>query len=309
MATTKLGNLGLTADILNGTVVTTDLASTGATTAGYVLSTDGDGTMTWVSNSAAIAADSVDSDAYVDGSIDNVHLAANSVDSDNYVDGSIDNAHLAANSVDSDQYVDLSIDNIHLAAGSDTTGITSDKLAIGREELRGNTWKIGADDKTMIADRSQGGTSGAYTLKPLVLYILDMTSLATAVYPTAAADIGRKLMFRVGFSTVEDGFKPDPNVAITGVNNTDDFTPAAGADITSTEAGWEMADGAGTCQGVFAPSITTTLYQRVPLVLDVTSTHTGTTTKSYLQVMNMGMGTLWSPSSAPALEVTWDGSS
>ena len=46
MATTKLGNLGLTADILNGTVVTTDLASTGATTAGYVLTTDGDGTMT-----------------------------------------------------------------------------------------------------------------------------------------------------------------------------------------------------------------------------------------------------------------------
>ena len=92
---------------------------------------------------------SIDSDHYVDGSIDNAHLAANSVDSDNYVDASIDNAHLADdavgvaelsasgtansstflrgdnawaavtvgdNSVDSDAYVDGSIDTAHLAA-------------------------------------------------------------------------------------------------------------------------------------------------------------------------------------------------
>jgi hypothetical protein len=69
-------------------------------------------------DNAHLAANSVDSDNYVDGSIDNAHLAANSVDSDNYVDGSIDNAHLAANSVDSDNYVDGSIDNAHLAANS-----------------------------------------------------------------------------------------------------------------------------------------------------------------------------------------------
>ena len=81
-----------------------------------------------------IANDAIDSDHYVDGSIDNVHLAANSVDSDNYVDGSIDNIHLAddavdsdelaagavdlahmsAESVDSDQYVDGSIDSAHI---------------------------------------------------------------------------------------------------------------------------------------------------------------------------------------------------
>ena len=81
-----------------------------------------------------IANDAIDSDQYVDGSIDNVHLAANSVDSDNYVDGSIDNIHLAddavdsdelaagavdlahmsAESVDSDQYVDGSIDSAHI---------------------------------------------------------------------------------------------------------------------------------------------------------------------------------------------------
>jgi len=82
---------------------------------------------------------SIDSDQYVDGSIDNAHLAANSVDSDNYVDGSIDNAHLAANSVDSDNYVDGSIDNAHIAddaidsehyaAGS----IDAEHLAVGKD--------------------------------------------------------------------------------------------------------------------------------------------------------------------------------
>ena len=59
---------------------------------------------------------SVDSRAYVDGSIDLVHMSANSVDSDQYVDGSIDVAHMSANSVDSDQYVDGSIDAAHLSS-------------------------------------------------------------------------------------------------------------------------------------------------------------------------------------------------
>ena len=50
-------------------------------------------------------------------------LAANSVDSDAYVDGSIDLAHMSVNSVDSDQYVDGSIDAVHLAPAQ--TNITS----------------------------------------------------------------------------------------------------------------------------------------------------------------------------------------
>ena len=43
---------------------------------------------------AEVAANSVDSDAYVDGSIDLIHMSANSVDSDQYVDGSIDTVHI-----------------------------------------------------------------------------------------------------------------------------------------------------------------------------------------------------------------------
>ena len=94
---------------------------------------------------AKMAANSVDSDQYVDGSIDTAHIAdsqitvakmaANSVDSDQYVDGSIDTAHIAdsqitvakmaANSVDSDQYVDGSIDTAHIADDQ----VTDAKLA------------------------------------------------------------------------------------------------------------------------------------------------------------------------------------
>ena len=78
----------------------------------------------------------IDSDHYVDGSIDTVHLSADAVtgakiaddalDSEHYTDGSIDTAHLAADvitgakiaddAVDSEHYVDGSIDTAHLAA-------------------------------------------------------------------------------------------------------------------------------------------------------------------------------------------------
>jgi hypothetical protein len=42
-----------------------------------------------------IADDAIDSQHYVDGSIDLVHMSINSIDSDQYVDGSIDTAHIA----------------------------------------------------------------------------------------------------------------------------------------------------------------------------------------------------------------------
>jgi hypothetical protein len=80
---------------------------------------DGDhGAFTYTTNVAALDANSVDSDQYVDGSIDNVHLAVNSVDSDNYVDASIDNAHLADNAVDSDEIASGAVDYDHLSAGA-----------------------------------------------------------------------------------------------------------------------------------------------------------------------------------------------
>ena len=67
--------------------------------------------------SGGLGDNSVDSDAYVDGSIDLAHLSADSVDSTQYVDGSIDNAHLADDAVDSDELAAGSVDAAHLASG------------------------------------------------------------------------------------------------------------------------------------------------------------------------------------------------
>jgi len=78
------------------------------------------GDVAWSSGVATVqavsGANSVDSDAYVDASIDLAHMSSASVDSDNIVNGTIAVGDMAANSVDSDQYVDASIDNAHLAA-------------------------------------------------------------------------------------------------------------------------------------------------------------------------------------------------
>jgi hypothetical protein len=57
-------------------------------------------------------------------------MAANSVDSDQYVDGSIDLIHMSANSVDSDQYVDGSIDTVHIADGAVTSAKLDTNIAI-----------------------------------------------------------------------------------------------------------------------------------------------------------------------------------
>jgi hypothetical protein len=73
-----------------------------------------------------IADDVINSEHYVDGSIDRAHLAADIIDgtkiaddainSEHYAAGSIDAEHMAANSIDSDAYVDGSIDDVHIAS-------------------------------------------------------------------------------------------------------------------------------------------------------------------------------------------------
>ena len=96
------------------------------------------GGLTWAAMS--VSADSIDSDAYVDGSIDTVHLSADcvdgtkiaddAIDSEHYADGSIDNAHIADDAIDSEHYADGSIDAAHLATGAvtDLGTITQDTV-------------------------------------------------------------------------------------------------------------------------------------------------------------------------------------
>ena len=82
-----------------------------------------------------LADNSIDSDMYVDGSIDAAHMSANSIDSDSYVDGSIDTAHIADDQITlakmaggTDGNVisyDSSGDPVAIATGNDGQVLTS----------------------------------------------------------------------------------------------------------------------------------------------------------------------------------------
>jgi len=63
-----------------------------------------------------IADDAIDSQHYVDGSIDLAHMSVNSIDSDQYVDGSIDTAHIG-----DDQVTGAKIENAVTIATSATS--------------------------------------------------------------------------------------------------------------------------------------------------------------------------------------------
>ena len=123
---TSLGTLTtLTVDniIINGTNIghTSDTDSIAIASNGVVT----------FSQIPVLPANSIDSDYYVDGSIDTAHIAdsqitvakmaANSVDSDQYVDGSIDTAHYADNSITGAELAD----NIDIAGTFDVTGATT----------------------------------------------------------------------------------------------------------------------------------------------------------------------------------------
>ena len=86
-------------------------------------------------NGDKIANDSINSEHYVDASIDTQHIAAdqitnaliadNQIDSEHYVDGSIDRVHLAADIVDGTKIADDAIANEHIA----TDAVNADSVA------------------------------------------------------------------------------------------------------------------------------------------------------------------------------------
>jgi len=104
------------------------------------------------------AANSVDSDQYVNGSIDEVHLSDNSVDSRAYVDESIDTAHIAdaqitlakmsTNSVSTNQYVNGSIQTDHIT----NSNITLAKMAAN--SVDSSQYVDGSIDEVHLSDNS-----------------------------------------------------------------------------------------------------------------------------------------------------------
>jgi len=95
---------------------------------------------------AKIADDAIDSEHYTDGSIDNAHIADDAIDSEHYADGSIDNAHIADDAIDSEHYADGSIDAAHLAADC----VTGAKIA--DDAIDSEHYTDGSIDNAHIAD-------------------------------------------------------------------------------------------------------------------------------------------------------------
>ena len=106
---------------------------------------------------ANMAANSIDSDQYVDGSIDTAHIA----------DGQITVGKMAANSVDSAQYVDGSIDTAHYADNSITGAELADNIVIAG--TLGSTGKITADAGIDIDNFNIDGTTIALSSGDLTL--------------------------------------------------------------------------------------------------------------------------------------------
>jgi cytoskeletal protein CcmA (bactofilin family) len=188
------GTLEAAAITINGVTLSETIADTvGAmvssnTETGIAVSyDDADNTLDFVIGADAIvqsmiADDAIDSQHYVDGSIDLVHLSANSVDSDQYVDGSIDLVHMSINSIDSDQYVDGSIDLVHMSANS----VDSDQYVDGSIDLihmsansvDSDQYVDGSIDTVHLADDAVTGAKLADNID--IAGTLDVTGILTA---------------------------------------------------------------------------------------------------------------------------------
>ena len=126
----------------------------------------------------AIANDAIDSEHYVDGSIDTAHLGDlqvttgkiaadaitsakigdDAIDSEHYTDGSIDNAHIADDAIDSEHYAAGSIDLEHMSSQS----VDEDNLHISNSPTNGYMLTAQSGDAGGLTWASAGG--GGFTL-------------------------------------------------------------------------------------------------------------------------------------------------
>ena len=104
----------------------------------------------------AVSDESIDSDAYVDGSIDNEHIADDAINSEHYADGSIDTAHIATNQIDETLMKDAFV-----ADFTEVTVATGDSILLGDATDSGNTKR---DTVQGVIDLVHGATAGVQTI-------------------------------------------------------------------------------------------------------------------------------------------------
>ena len=197
---------------------------------------------------ASIVDDAIDSEHYVDGSIDNAHIADDAIDSEHYVDGSIDNAHIADDAIDSEHYADGSIDNAHIADDA----IDSEHYADGSID------EAHIADNAVTLAKMAGGTDGniiSYDASgdPVAIATGDDGQVLTSTgagSPPAFEDAGGGGAWNIiGTSVASDSATIDQ----TGLSSTYDTYAIALSDIRSASDsvnGWlRLGDSSGIDSG------------------------------------------------------------
>ena len=116
---------------------------------------------------ANMSANSVDSDSYVDGSIDTVHIADLNVTAGKIAADAITGAKIADDAINSEHYTDGSIDTAHLADGQVTIGKLATAVLTGATDIGAAI----ADADLLLVDDAAGGTLRKTTALRLFDYI------------------------------------------------------------------------------------------------------------------------------------------
>jgi hypothetical protein len=312
-------NVTGTTSLADGTVAVAELDIDGATDIGagiadadlFVVDDGAGGTNRKTAASRLttyiLADNSIDSDMYVDGSIDAAHMSANSIDSASYVDGSIDTAHIANdqitaalmadNSIDSDAYVDGSIDTAHIGALQVTgaklnTDVISAQTALTAEPA--DTDELLVSDAGVLKRVDYSYLKSTATTRPNVKPLIDNGDMVIAqrgASPAAATGLGQG---EHGFYTV-DRWKLTVNSSgggtyqwtqtqeslTSGAAYTDGFSKAVKMDCTTADVTVEAADNTYHRQRIEGQNLQllkkgTANAEKLTLAFWVKSTKTGT---------------------------------
>jgi hypothetical protein len=202
-----------------------------------------------------MAAESIDSDQYVDGSIDTAHIGANQVTNaklendgitiagvDTSLGGSITAAtignaigafsgsaqvtgitvgQMAAESIDSDQYVDGSIDTDHIGANQ----VTNAKLANSAITIAGASTSLGGSITAAAIGNAIGAFSGSAQVTGITVGQMAANSVDTAQIVAGAVETAKINDLAVTTAKIADN-------AVTGDKLSDDVTIANNLTVT-----------------------------------------------------------------------------
>ena len=251
---------------------------------------------------ANMSADSVDSDSYVDGSIDTAHIADLNVTTGKIAADAITGAKIADDAINSEHYTDGSIDTAHLADGQVTIGKLATAVLTGATD-------IGAaivDADLFLIDDGAGGTLRKTTAARLKTYI---PGAVTALNNATANEI-----VTVGATTTE--LDAEANLLFDGNEMTVQGTPVVVGTNSSSVLDLKNTNSSadGRAVGIsFSTNSGGSANAHITAVQDANAKGTlnfggydGSSTRNIVMSVNAGTGTVTKPLN-PAFLVTKSG--